>query len=320
MSTLALLDTVPQEEVITKLLEFYSRVEQVLSSRLPHEIWQNQERQQGAKEVLDILLRGLVEKDLQKLLPGVGIHWDYQVRIPPVYSTSSVALVDLVDGAKEYARLGANVTSHLGVYKREGNREGNRGGKKEGEELGELQLGIVSYPFHRFRVISVGQGAGSAVYYVPFDTDIMDGDISTKMERGRLAPSVQEKKLEDLNIVDRYKYYGAGDVRRQKLDGLREKLYAGKGRYSDLEGGSIAKNIIDVALGAADVLIIKHPPRAYKGCPPIEYRTPSTILRNLGGVFTDLEGNVPTGNESITGFIAAANQQIYDLFREYLQK
>ncbi len=306
MGAVTLLDSVPQEEIIIRLLDFYSRLEKLLSTRLPHDIWKSAERQQGAKEALDLWLRTLVREDLQKLLPGVGLHWDSQIHIPPVYSTSSVALIDLVDGAKEYARMGTAVTSHLGVYRR------------EGEELGQMQLGIVSYPFHKFRVLSVGEGEGSAVYYVPFEVEIMDGDIAEKLEKGRLAPSSRKKMVVDLDLVDRYKYYDQADPVRRNLDVLRWGLYEGKGRYTDQEGGSVAKTIVDVALGVNDVAICKHPPRAYKGYPPIEYLTPSTLLRNLGGIFTDLDGKKPDGKSSINGFIAAGNRELYEVFTQYL--
>lgn len=299
--SLDILGRVKQEEIVVNLLKFYSRVEKLLSTRLPHYIWSSHDKTEGAKEALDCWLRKIVEDDLQKILPSVGIIWDYQMNIRPIYSTSNVALVDLVDGAKEYLREGTYVTSHIGIY------------KKEGTEIGDLQIGIVSYPFHRFRVITIGDKKGSPVYYLPFEFDIMIDHITGELEKRRLNSFLKRKESAQLNLVDRYVNYDETDTIRRKLDLLRDKVIQGGGSYTVCRG-SVAKTIVDIALGASDVAICKHYPRAQPDIPPGDYLTPSKILENNGGVFVDLNGAKPNKRESIKGFIATANQEIYDLF------
>ena len=121
MSDIILLGGVKPEEIIINLLKFYKGVEEYLSTRIGRDIYSNLDKIEGAKEVLEIDLRRKA-MSLKDIFPGVGIKWDCQIDVPPIYSSSSIALVDLVDGSGEYLREGTNVTSHLGIYRRENDK------------------------------------------------------------------------------------------------------------------------------------------------------------------------------------------------------
>ena len=296
-----LLGEVNHEEIMINLLQFYSRIEEYLATRLPIAVWSHAQRREGAKEAIDSFLRKFVGSDLKQKLPGVGISWDDQINIAPVYSSSSIALVDLVDGAKEYVRQGTAVTSHLGIYQR------------NGKELGELQLGIVSYPFHRFRIITIGDQVGQPVYYLPFEFDILAGPTKEKLEKGLLKKPIIKKDISLFNVVDRYVQYDRNDKYRSKIDALRSQVIESGGSYT-VTRGSVAKTIIDVALGVSDISICKHDPEGNKKIPFHDYLTPSKILHNSGGIFVDLGGEKPNGKNSIDGFIAAATSEIFELF------
>lgn len=288
-----------KKKILRDLLGFYYRTEKQLSARLSHSIWDNQDRKKGAKEAFDVWLRKIIVEDLQKAIPDTGIKWDDQIDIAS--KDSHLALLDLVDGAKEYSREGANITSHIGVY------------EQRGTELGSLDLGIVSYPFHRFRVITFGDDRGCAVYYLPFDREILPGDIVDNLER--LKPSQLKKEKPNLNVVDRYVDYNKQDPMRRKLDLIREEVIREGGSYT-VSIGSIAKTITDVAIGVSDIAVFKHNPLFYKDLPLHDYLTPSKILMCNCGVFLDLDGKQPN-NQSINGFIAAANSHVYEMFMNW---
>ena len=293
-----LIGGVKLDELMSQLLEIYAHIEQVLTTRLPRGVWTDPGSKKGARQTLETLLRNMVQASLQNLLPGIGVHWDDQLDIPPVYSSSSVALIDAVDGANEYLREGAEVTSHIGIYGR------------NGDEVGALQLGIVSYPFHRFRIIAIG-GEGGYISYMPLDEDSHDCSTGQKVQAGSITPPRKKMAAEALCVIDRYECYDPSDQLRTSIDGWRAR-WAREGRYGVFHG-SMAKSIVDLVLGIWDVTIFRHEPSSGRDIPQSEYLTPSHILEMAGGVFTDLTGNRPE-MDPITGFIAAANQEAYDIF------
>lgn len=283
--------SVTSDELIDKLLKFYDRMDNLLSLKLTEIDWKDPRERAGAKGAIEGMLRALVLTDL---VPLIGpVQWDEQIHIPPIYSSSSITIMDLVDGANEYLREGANVTSHMGIYSRD---DGH---------MGSLQLGIVSYPFHRFRVVAIGEGQDSSVHRLPLEFGIRPGETHAKLETSKLKPVALKQKIGDLAVIDRYELGGAV---RERLNRLRDEWTQNAGYI--VERGSVAKTIVDVALGAYDVAIRGRT----KQMPPHDYLTPSKVLENAGGVFRTLTGAKPDGVNAIDGFIAAANQKAYDLF------
>lgn len=293
------------DEVLTQLLNFYSNVENYLLARLPYDVWSQPSQRQGAKKAIDMHLRTLVKSDLQKKLPGIEISWDNQIDIPAIYSMCSVAVVDLVDGAAEYARHGTAVTSHLGIYKR----------TSPETMIGEMQLGIVSYPFHQFRIIVKGD-EDKTTYYVPFEYDLPQSMFAQRLNKCKIVPLCRNIKR-GIHIVDRYQIYDQNDPIRRSLDKWRHKLInTREGTYVELLG-SVAKTIVDVALGVSDVAICRHSLRATQEprmIPYYDYLTPWNVLKKCGGVLTDLRGRSPTDQVQLEGFIAAASPKIYSIF------
>ena len=301
MANIIQIAKISDEEIINKLFQFYQGVEDLLEERLSLNVWTSPEQQKGAKASLDIVLRKLVRTSLSPIIPGSEIRWDEQLQLEPVYSDSNIVLVDLVDGARQYARQGAAITSHLGIF------------HNDNGSFGPMQLGLVSYPFHRYRVLAIGEGAKARVYWMPFSFDFLAGDFSDKLEQHRLPPN-EQKGAKGFYLVDRYLCYNADDPIRRRLDEIRKDLHHFGGEYTVCRG-SIAKHIVDVTIGAADIVIY----RCEESRPPLpyyDYLTPSKILQASGGCFTTLDGAMPDGKKPINGFIAARDKYAFDFAKK----
>lgn len=284
---------ISNNELVLKLNAFYSNIERLLTTRVSPNNTDHPLKVQGAKSAYDSWLRAIAADELVAIFPDAEIFWDDQIGIKPKGNSDRSVLVDLVDGSNEYHRDGSSVTSHLGLYK----------GKS-------FELGIISYPFHNFRIMGI---KGEGLFYLPYTFRNSDAN---GLHYNKLSPH-RNKKIDNffgLSIIDRYSGFNTSNPIRSRLDNFRLEMEYHSGKYS-IPRGSVAKNIVDVALGrGADVTICKHTVDGSKLVPAHDYLTPSKLLEMIGGVFTDLNGNKPDGINPIDGFIAAKNRATFDIF------
>ena len=268
------------KEFYRKLDSVYLRhVEEIIRVRFPQELRNSEEAMDGVMTAIDRILEIFTRYLKTDVFPGHGVYFDDHLDVDAVYSAYPRVIVDAVDGSKSLLRGETDVTSTLAMVDAEG----------------EIPFALVSYPFEGERVFAHEE----KVYQLP-----VNFDFKQDMERYLLRPGQSETGLEELRVLDRYEA-PADDKTREKLDCLRNKF-----KSIVPKKGSVAKTIVSVATGPIDAAICKHHD---KEIPVYDYCAPSIILMRAGGVFRDLNGNLPSG-ETISGFVAASSRQMYDVF------
>ncbi|MBT4166030.1 hypothetical protein HOE04_03260 [archaeon] len=263
--------------------DYFDVVERTISERLSPTTLRSPERLESASESIDNVLHYCVD-NLKSIFPGSGIFWDDQREDAPEYGCCPRVVVDVVDGARNLQKGGTEVSSTLAIVRGD-----------------DIPLAIVSYPFGKERIVDVN----GEVYWIPNHIEKRVDFIRGEIDRYRALPWKPKEMLEDFRVSERYDVLD--DDIRERLDELRYKVNGTIIRPA----GSLAKMLMAIVSGSCDVFITRKKNR------PInfyDYLAPYNIIKDIGGVFTDLDGNEPDGISDMDGIIAGSCVENYEMF------
>lgn len=266
---------------------YFSEVEKMIETRLPQTILIHREKFQGAEELINRLLIDSTKR-LKEIIPGAGIFWDDKLNIKPTYKDYPLVIVDVVDGSAELRRGGTEVASTLTIIFNDGS----------------IPLSVISYPFGRERIVNVN----NKVFRLP--NNVLD-EIDSNPEllnKYKLPNRESRNSLRELRISEKYENFD--DSTRIKLDNLRKILDVSIKRPI----GSLSKNLMSLVTGSCDIYMIrgKEPNHFY------DTIAPRKIITDLGGVFTELDGQNKNWLDSMDGIIATSTQKNYVNFMNFM--
>lgn len=286
----------PYEVYVNLASSYFAEVESIIRTRISPVHLARPGHQKLIKEIVDGFLIRPVE-NLREIVPGCNVFWDDHVDMKTVYSAFPTVIVDVVDGARNLWGGGSNVTSTLAIVCANN----------------EIPLAVVSYPFTERRIASLD----GDVYYLPAKTPGKTLGKSDPPEDFRMIPRGSTSNLMGFRISERYDVSPSLSSAETDLDSIRSRLDTMRHHLEKSikrPVGSLAMRLVSVVTGEGDVYIGKRS----SGIPPHDYLAAAKIIKDLGGVVTDIDGLELDGQKPANGIIAASNPETYRAFRSFL--
>ncbi len=268
--------------------KYFDNIEEII--RMPvHPNHLGNPELKGAEPAINHTLN-LWVKNLKDVFPGADIFWDFQKLFSSSYNSYKI-IVDVVDGGRNLRRGGDDVTSTLVAIDSENN----------------IPLAIVSYPFRMVRYVDFNGEA----YWLPNNFEETREYNEKGLDYFKIDPKKTKNNLEELRVLERCDM-SREDYLRKKLDELRDILDGRVMRFV----GSLSKMLMTLVTGTSDVFISKKKRKE----PFHDYAAAKKIILDLGGKFTDLDGEDLKKEKEINGIIAASSEQNYNLITNFIFK